>query len=145
MGCCRALPASLLGAIGAGHWALAPWAPLLPLSIHCYSRHKRDGHNRVTTKQRKASQVCSNIGISSWIWTQLFGLSQEALDLQQSNTDLVMSYFKIIWNDFPFSSSFLSPHLLLFISSDHSDITKDELWLCSQTTPFERLWSFLFL
>lgn len=45
-----ALTASLLGAIGARHWALAPRAPLLPLSIHCHRRHKRDRHSRVTTK-----------------------------------------------------------------------------------------------
>lgn len=30
----RALPAPLLGAVGAGHRALAPRAPLLPLSVH---------------------------------------------------------------------------------------------------------------
>lgn len=45
----RALPAALLGAIGAGHRALAPRAPLLPLSVHCRRGHKRDGHSRVTT------------------------------------------------------------------------------------------------
>lgn len=52
MGCCCALPAPLLGAIGAGHWALAPWAPLLPLSVDCHSRQKRDGYSRVTTQPR---------------------------------------------------------------------------------------------
>lgn len=45
----RALPAPLLGAVGAGHRALAPRAPLLPLSVHCRGRHKRDGHSRVNT------------------------------------------------------------------------------------------------
>ena len=45
MGGCSALPASLLGPVRAGHRALAPGAPLLPLSINCQSR-SRDSKRR---------------------------------------------------------------------------------------------------
>lgn len=80
----RALPAALLGAIGAGHRALAPRAPLLPLSVHCRGRHKRDGHSRVRSGARQVTAAPSS------------GWAQPGF-LWQLNTETnVMSCFKLI-------------------------------------------------
>ena len=100
-----ALPAPLLRAVGAGHRALAPGAPLLPLSVDCRGRHKREGHSRVTTQAWLLSALGGfSLGLNATPWTES---SLKTLDFwQQSSIGIViLSYFKIVSSCFHFSLS----------------------------------------
>lgn len=66
MGGRRALPGPLLSAVGTGHWAIAPRAPLLPLSVHW-------GANRNPTSVEKDGRQNGEMGVVSYL---LFSFSE---------------------------------------------------------------------
>lgn len=67
MGGRRALPGPLLSAVGTGHWAIAPRAPLLPLSVHW-------GANRNPTSVEKDGRQKGEVGVVSYF---LFPFSEQ--------------------------------------------------------------------
>lgn len=71
MGGCWALPGPLLSAIGTGHRAIAPRAPLLPLSVHWGTNHNPTSMSQVKGKKE---------GRQKWeeIFRSLFSLRLDA-------------------------------------------------------------------